>query len=99
MKRSKVTSTTWRQTGSNLWVGQRDGYHTGMIERGRRYNAIDPSGAVLGRYRTLQAAQAALNDTDPTSSGESPPQHASGWLAQVNQADEPEQTSPADSRR
>ena len=51
----------WRQTGAYLWVGSRDGYHVGVIEHGRGYVAIDHTGEVRGRYRSLFDAQAALN--------------------------------------
>jgi hypothetical protein len=52
--------TDWRQTGRFLWVGARDGRHVGIIEQGRAYVAIDHEGAVKGRFKRLDLAQAAL---------------------------------------
>lgn len=53
--------TEWRQTGRYLWVGARNGYHVGIIEQGRGFIAIDGDGAVRGRFKSLELAQAALN--------------------------------------
>ena len=50
----------WRQTGRYLWVGSRHGYHVGVIEHGFGWVAIDDGGEVLGRFRSLEAAQDAL---------------------------------------
>lgn len=32
----------WRRLGERLWVGWRDGYPIGLIERGRFYSTLEP---------------------------------------------------------
>lgn len=50
----------WRQTGRYLWIGARDGRRVGIIERGRRFVAVDHEGEIRGRFATLDLAQSAL---------------------------------------
>ena len=55
-----VPLVEWRHFGSDLWAGRAEFGPVGTIERGRRFTAIDVSGNVLGRSRSLEDAQALL---------------------------------------
>lgn len=53
------TPTEWRRLGDRLWAGRRDDRPVGTIERGRRFVLLGLEGAPVGRFRTLEEAQAA----------------------------------------
>jgi hypothetical protein len=63
---SRSCDVAWRRLGPLLWVGRDGDEHIGMIERGRRFTPTDADGEVRGRYRTLEAAQAALTGRAPS---------------------------------
>ena len=54
--------TTWHGVQAGLWVGQRDGEYTGMIEHhgGEGYVATSRFGRALGTFGTMEAALVAL---------------------------------------
>ena len=52
----------WRATQKDLWVARRDGRHLGTVECGHRFLATDADGEVIGTYRTLDAAMAAVTE-------------------------------------
>ncbi len=54
--------TTWHGVQAGLWVGQRDGEYTGMIEHhwGEGYVATSRLGRPLGIFRTMEEALVAL---------------------------------------
>ena len=55
-------SVEWRRLNDYLWAGTDDHGPVGTIEHGRRFYAIDTSGAVIARCRDLLTAQAVLAD-------------------------------------
>ena len=50
----------WRHLQRHLWAGAGPAGPLGTIEEGHRFTAIDATGAVLARCRSLDAAKAAL---------------------------------------
>ena len=50
----------WRALRTGLWAARRDDRHIGTVEQGRRWLAVDADGEPIGRFRTLQEAQAAV---------------------------------------
>jgi hypothetical protein len=57
---SELTDMEWRRLGGTLWAGRGPDGPVGTIERGRRYNAVDTEGLLVGRCRRLQEAEALL---------------------------------------
>jgi hypothetical protein len=61
--------TTWRDVEQDFTVGQTDGEFTGTIERtGDRFLATTNRGEKLGEFRTIAAAERAL-ERDASSRG------------------------------
>ena len=61
--RSSARPTTWHGVQAGLWVGQRNGEYTGMIERhgGEGYIATSRLGRSVGTFRTMEEALVALD--------------------------------------
>jgi hypothetical protein len=52
--------TEWRRLSHTLWVGHGQHGPVGIVEQGRRFNAVDLEGAVVARCHDLHEAQALL---------------------------------------
>ncbi|MFD1722707.1 hypothetical protein [Amnibacterium endophyticum] len=57
---ARTAPAEWRRLGRFLWSGRRDGRPVGTIEHGRRFVVLGLEGDLLGRFRTLAEAQAAV---------------------------------------
>jgi hypothetical protein len=55
-----IPLTEWRRLSGTLWVGTGQHGPVGIVERGRRFNAVDLEGALVARCRELREAQALL---------------------------------------
>lgn len=65
--------TSWREVDTDFVVGQTDGDFTGTIERvDGRYLATSNIGVKLGSFRSVDAAQRALENAAASASGERP---------------------------
>ncbi len=65
--------TSWRQVDTDFSVGQTDGEFTGTIERiAGRFHATSNVGVKLGSFRSVDAAERALEDAALVSAGEQP---------------------------
>ncbi|HEY0374465.1 MAG TPA: hypothetical protein VGC94_06695 [Amnibacterium sp.] len=56
---------SWRRLDTRLWAASVGGATVATVEHGRRYTLIGPGGDVHGRFRTLEAAMAAVHLAGP----------------------------------
>jgi hypothetical protein len=64
--RPRGRALVWRSPEHHLWVATGDGEYAGMTQYDRRrgYLAIGPTARPIGRFHSLEEAQAAIESTD-----------------------------------